>query len=130
MSKRFNKLLREFKKLKLPDGQYAIFGSGPLAVRGIRKAQDLDIVVTAGLYRKLLRNYPKARRGCIQIGNIEILHTGRYSKKVIEKAEIIQAFRFTRLGDLKIEKKKMGREKDFEDIELINYYLKGQKNQH
>jgi hypothetical protein len=127
MSKRFNKLLEEFKKLSLPDGQYAIFGSGPLAIRGIRKAQDLDVVVRAGLCRRILRNHPKARVGCIKIGNIEIIHTGRYSKKVIEKAEMIKGFRFTRLKDLKIEKKKMGREKDFKDIELIDDYLKKRK---
>ena len=112
----------------MPDGQYAILGSGPLAIRGIRKARDLDVVVTASLYKKLLRNYPKTKRGCIQVGNIEILHVGRYSRKVIEKAETIQNLRFTRLKDLKIEKKKMGREKDIEDIELINYYLKRKTN--
>ena len=36
----------ELKKLNLPIGTYAIFSSGPLAVRNLRENNDLDIIVT------------------------------------------------------------------------------------
>jgi len=32
--------IEELEALKLPIGEYAIFGSGPLAVRRIRESQD------------------------------------------------------------------------------------------
>jgi len=38
--------LDELKQLNLPLDTYAIFGSGPLSVRGIRENHDLDILVT------------------------------------------------------------------------------------
>lgn len=44
----FNKMLiflDELKALNLPAGQYAIFGSRPLAVRNLRDANDIDLIV-------------------------------------------------------------------------------------
>ena len=39
------KYIDELKALKLPVGQYAIFGSGPLAIRNLKAASDIDIIV-------------------------------------------------------------------------------------
>lgn len=63
MDEKFKKLLWEFKKLNLPDGQYAVYGSGPMAVRGIKEAHDLDVVVARDLYKKLLGKYPEKENG-------------------------------------------------------------------
>lgn len=48
------KYLSKLKKLNLSPNQYAIFGSGPMAVRGIRKIKDLDVVVKDEPYKELL----------------------------------------------------------------------------
>jgi len=37
MNNKFQKLLVKFRKLNLPDGEYVIYGSGPLGIRGKRK---------------------------------------------------------------------------------------------
>ena len=43
MHSQSKKLLEELRKLNLPGGQYAVFSSGPMAVRGIKLANDIDI---------------------------------------------------------------------------------------
>jgi hypothetical protein len=49
----FEKLLNELKKLNLPPDEFAITSSGCLAVRGIREANDLDLVVSDKLFDDL-----------------------------------------------------------------------------
>ena len=53
MSK-FKELLKKVKELNLPQNQYAIFGSGPLAIRGIRDSNDIDLIVKKKLWNKLM----------------------------------------------------------------------------
>jgi hypothetical protein len=68
--------LEELKTLNLPKGTYAIFGSGPLAVRGLREARYLDIIVKDEIYKQLCLRYPDHIKtqpvNCIQIGHLEI----------------------------------------------------------
>lgn len=130
MNKEFEKLLGEFKKLNLPDGEYAIYGSGPLAVRDIRKAKDLDIIATDSLYQKLKGKYPRdSKKERIKIGKIEIYPFWAWEPQIkgleeaIKRAELIRGLRFVQLNDLVNYKKKMGRPKDFNDIKLIREYL-------
>ncbi|GAF93599.1 unnamed protein product, partial [marine sediment metagenome] len=52
------KYLDELKRLDLPKDKYAIFGSGPLAIRGLRENRDLDIIVKPELWEKLVNEYP------------------------------------------------------------------------
>jgi len=40
----FLKELEELKKLNIPADSYAVFGSGPLAIRGIREARDIELI--------------------------------------------------------------------------------------
>lgn len=110
-----------------------IYGSGPLGVRGIRKIHDLDVVVKDSLYQKLLKKYKKfekkdKKKRFIKLGRIEIIPTNdsliENIEKTIERADLINGLRFVKLEDLLKWKKKMGRPKDFKDIELIKNYLK------
>lgn len=125
---KFKQVLKEFKKLNLPEASYVIYGSGPLGVRGIREIHDLDVVVNDNLYQQLLEKYPETEKKFIKIGNIEII-PARNSlinnlEDVITRADVINGLRFVKLEDLLVWKKKMGRQKDFKDIKLIENYLK------
>ena len=77
ISEKTQHLFNELRALNLPGDQYAIFGSGPLGVRGLRDITDVDIIVTPELFAKLavetpaIDHAPGVRR--IQRGNIEIL---------------------------------------------------------
>lgn len=130
MDKSFKKLLKELKGLGLPDGEYTVYGSGPMAVRSIKPTKDLDVVVTEKLYKKLLKAYPGGKGGCIKIGDIEIFSVVSAlidnPEKVIKRAELIDGVRFIRLNDLIVWKRKMARPKDFEHIKMIENYLRQQ----
>jgi len=122
------KYLDELKKLNLPKDKYAIFGSGPIAIRDIRKSKDIDVVVKDDLYKELLRKHKEFKPGQIKIGNIEIFAPQNTAidnpEKVIDRAEIIEGFKFIRLDDLIKWKQKLGRPKDLKDIQLIKDYLR------
>ncbi len=133
--------IKELKKLRLPSDEYAVFGSGPIAVRGIRKARDLDIIVKKNLWRRLKKEHKvkykqdsvdKNRKyKIIQIptpkGIIDVFdewHKPDYDiDELIKEADIIYGVRFVKLKRV-LEWKKLGeRKKDKKDVKLIEEYL-------
>lgn len=133
---KFQELLKELKKLNLPKGKYAIFGSGPLAIRKIRDSKDIDIIVKEDLFLGLLNKYPqdieKHPTKSLIIKNLEIGNNwqGNYKiiNRLIDEAEIIQDFPFVKLEEVIKWKEKMSRPKDIKDLELIKEYLENEKN--
>lgn len=131
MSSTFSTLLSQLDDLDLPKDQYAIFGSGPLAIRGIREANDIDILVAPSLFEKLEKEYPTRKingNKLVEIGEIEAMITwpNTSSEKVqemIQNSEQINGYPFVSLKNLIDSKKKMGRPKDLVDIDLIEKYL-------
>lgn len=121
------------KKLNLPIGKFAIFGSGPMGAREIRECKDADIIVTADLFNNLKNNLGwkikinKYGDECLENGNIEIWKNWRPGEwnieKLIDDAEIINGLPFVKLGEVLKWKKMMGRDKDIADIQLIKDYL-------
>ncbi len=134
----FQTHLENLKKLKLPEGQFIIISSGAMAVRGIREARDLDIVVTLSVWDELTKKYPVINKDNLERINlendtIEILHPshsvfadslGVSVEEMFEKADVFDGIKFMSLEHLKKIKKVMAREKDLKDIELIDEYLK------
>jgi hypothetical protein len=48
-------ICEKVKSLALMDGQYVVFGSGPMAIHGIRNSSDIDLFVTEEQYNELKR---------------------------------------------------------------------------
>jgi len=48
--------LDELRDLNLPKEEFVIFGTGPMAIRGLKENNDLDIVVCENLWNKLIKN--------------------------------------------------------------------------
>jgi hypothetical protein len=128
----FEELLYELDKLKLPKEKYVIFGNGPLAVRGIRESDDLDIIVTTDLWDKLIKKYksqikqfePQSR--VIKIGKIELgkyYSTFKDTKILFKSSELIKGHRYVNMEYLIKWKKALSRDKDKRDLELIKNYL-------
>lgn len=121
--------LPELKALHLPIEEYAIFGSGPLAIRGIRDCNDLDVVVSARLWEELYLRYAPAGKK-IELGRIELWRDWMPWFSLVEAdelmadADIIDGVPFVKLQYVIEFKKKMGREKDKQDLALIDNYLK------
>ena len=128
----FTKLLQELETLNLPKDQYVIIGSGALAVRNLREAQDLDILASDSLWKDLSKKYPITPQKPpdiekIQIGNIEFVGHGssykEFSKEIFQTAELINDHFYINLNLLRKVKLKRAREKDLKDVELIDRYL-------
>jgi hypothetical protein len=132
----FTSHLENIKKLKLPKRQFVIVSSGSLAVRGIREAKDVDMIVTPKLWDALSKKYPVINKGGfdrLDVGNdIEVLGPGSSFANssvvpievIFTQADIFDEMKFINLNHLKKIKEKLGREKDLEDIKLIDEYLR------
>ena len=135
MNKEFLLQLEKLKKLNLPFGQYAIFGSGILVAKDIRNASDVDIIAKQALFNKLWEKYSECIVNkpfrCLIINGIEIVdnrwdndNNQESTDKMIDNAEIIDGLPYVNLQDTILWKTQQNRGKDLRDIELINNYLK------
>ncbi len=132
----FKKLTEILKSLNLPKGEYAIFGSGPLAVRKIRDSSDLDVILTEALFEKLKKKkefiYSTEKDGYkverLLLDNIEFFKSwapGNWdTNELVKNAEEIDGLCFVKLSEVIKWKKLLGREKDKKDLKLIDEYLK------
>lgn len=138
---KFKVLLLQVRKLNLSKGEYAVFGSGPIGVRGLRDCSDMDLIVTEELFENYSKkaDWKKAELErddrqveMIKKGEIELYKSwgpGKWdSNKLIKDAEIIEGLPFVKLKYVLKWKKISGREKDKQDIKLINEYLENARN--
>ena len=131
-------LFEEFRRLDLRQGEYAITSSGPLGVRNIRKINDIDILLTDGYWGELKSRFAIFNEdGFIKLrlsNNVEAIYSGSFDgaandskiptvKEQIQKAEQIQGMYFVSLEHIVLFKELSKRQKDKEDIELINKWL-------
>ncbi|MDD4996265.1 MAG: hypothetical protein PHW15_02215 [Patescibacteria group bacterium] len=137
MNKSFSLFLEQLRKFNLPEGKFAIFGSGPLGIRNIRDTHDLDLIVDESLFDEYktmpgweLKSFNRDGRYIEMIENsgIEFYKTwgpGDWNtSQLIDNAEIIDDLPFVRLEEVKRWKEISKREKDLEDIQLIDEYFK------
>ena len=129
----FKRLLKILNDINLPNDKFAIFGSGPLAVRGLRDCRDLDIVVNEELWKELLENYYPDTENPEKIilqrsrpdGETEMEAFRNWRpwfsdvNELIDSADIIDGVRFVNLENVKKWKTAMGRDKDKIDLQLL-----------
>lgn len=131
---KFLEKMEELKQLNLPEDKFAVFGSGPMAIRGIREADDIDIIVLSELFEGLVEKYgeEKIKMGLynqrsIQLGDIEVWEgwaPGEWNiEKLIKEADVFYGARFVKLEEVLKWKKLMGRDKDLKDIMMLRGVL-------
>ena len=133
-----NTQIKNLKKLDLPNDNFVVVGSGALAIRGIREAQDIDIIVTHSLWDEMAQKY---KIGLNQWGieniclnnDIEILNpvqsifgNSKYipAQEIFNKADMFYGIKFINLEHLKKIKEQLGRKIDLQDIVLIDDFIK------
>ncbi len=132
------KLFQKVKNLNLPMGKYALFGGGPMSIRELKEANDLDIIVTDDLFKEY-KNKNEWKVGVSANGSeylsfeeIEIYRDWKPGDwnivDLIKNAEIIDELPFVGLNDVIKWKKIYAREKDLRDVEIIENYLSKNKN--
>lgn len=135
------------RQLNLPLGEYVIVG-GAMEAHGIRKANDIDVVVTPALFNKLIERGWKVcecdkceemrqagtKKRILKSEGVDILSEYSWYDKyyadtetLIRGAEIIDGIPFVQLDELMKWKKAANREKDKKDLILIEQFLRDQK---
>jgi hypothetical protein len=129
------RLLDAVRRLDLPAGQYAVFGSGPIVVRGLREGADIDLVVTPELYARLRDTpewtpRPRADGGeTLARDDFDVMERLEFPGYVgdvpgmIADAERIDGVPFVRLPELRRFKAALNRPKDHVDLDLIDTAL-------
>ena len=123
------------RALDLPDGEYAVFGSGPLIIRGIIEAtNDLDVIsrgaaweIAAGEGELVAERGVTVARlfdGAITVGTEWAI--GAFGvDELIDTAEVIDGLPFVRLDHVVAYKELAGRPKDLEHLEALRRYRSG-----
>jgi len=122
-----NEIIKKVKSLGFLPGSYAVFGSGPMTIRGLKEAKDIDIAVKDEFFEELKGKHKEFKPGQINIGDVEIFAAWNSlidnAEEVIDRADNIDGVKFIKLEDLIVWKKKLAREKDLSDIKVIEDYL-------
>ncbi len=121
-------LINLVKKQKLPKGQYAVFGSAVLGIRGMRKVPNIDIIVSDTLWNTLSETHKPDEEGFIRLGPIKISNwwfapTRKDIATMIREAEVIKGIPFVQLREVRAYKALLNREKDIRDVALIDQFL-------
>jgi hypothetical protein len=127
-------LVEKLKELNLQKGKYAVFGSGPVGIRGLREIGDLDVIIKEDIFNDFRKrpdfklNKKKSGNEYLEKDGIEFYknwHPGDWDiDKLIQEAEIIDGLPFVKLEEVLKWKQLKRREKDIKDIELIENYFK------
>ncbi len=139
---------QKVKELSLPFGKYVVVG-GAMEAYGIRKAKDLDIVVTPDLLEDLIHQGWEVcecekclamreggeQKQILKKPGVDILSQYSWGKEywadteeLIKNAVVIDGVSFVQIEELLKWKKAARREKDIKDIDLIERYLTERKN--
>jgi hypothetical protein len=124
-------LFDRLRDLDLPPGEYAVFGSGPIAVRGlIDKVRDLDVIVRGETWQQVRVLGVVVMKGddeTVDLGNgLTFGRSWGYGtfdiEELIDDAEIIEGLPFVEL-DAVIEFKKIAdRPKDREHLRALREF--------
>ena len=128
ISVKINELVNQVKKINLPKGKFAIFGSAVLAIRGLREAPNIDIIVKNTLWEDLLEKYQPDGEGFIRIGQIKISNwwfapLRKDLSVIIDEAEIIEDLPFVKPEEVLFYKKTLKGEKDAIDVGLLERFM-------
>lgn len=133
---RDNGLIRKLAALGLPPDDFAIFGSAPLMIRGLRESRDLDAVARGAAWAKAVSPAERLEKpagggtkAVLAGGDIEFFDVwgpGEWDiDDLIDTADVIDGVRFVSLDRVAKWKSLMGRPKDLADLELIERYRRG-----
>lgn len=129
-------LFEGINSLQLNPEEYIVIGSAVLCALEIREVNDLDLVVSEELFKQFESGNTWGRKyfedgdyyltkGIYEIGRgWGIANNEPNLKQLKEQQIIINDIPFISLGFLRGWKAYKGREKDLEDIKLIDEYLK------
>jgi len=128
-----DKIIETIKSLGLPLDGIAVYGSGPICVRGWREFNDVDMVAKPEVFAQV-KEFEGARIGEAMRGGQEVKFVkdgvefefydhwgpGEWDvNELIETADDFDGVKFVSLENVLKWKRLLGRDKDQSDVELI-----------
>lgn len=121
-------LFEQLRAMELPPGSYAVFGSGPSAIRGlIAEVGDLDVIVREDAWEKVMHQGDVTMHGdhpTVDLGNgLTFGRSWAYGdfdiEGLIDAAEITDGLPFVRLESVAEYKRIAARPKDLYHLALM-----------
>ena len=121
-------LFEQLRVMELPPGSYAVFGSGPLAIRGlIAEVGDLDVIVREDAWEKVMHQGDVTMHGdhpMVDLGNgLTFGRSWAYGdfdiEGLIDATEITVGLPFVRLESVAEYKRIAARPKDLDHLALM-----------
>lgn len=128
-------IVAKVKELNWPAGSYCVFGSAPLALAGLREANDIDFLITPELLEELKQqpgwhqvyNGPKDEpyeNGVYEVhANWDFSTYAPTLEHLLKTANVVEGVPFAALDEVRKWKLAWGRPKDMQDVALIDGYL-------
>lgn len=128
-------IFKKIDELRLPKGKYALFGSAIMAIRNIREARDLDVLVTKGVYDQLKQegwSERKVKEGVVILekDGVDVSCDASCNgykpntEELITSAEMINNLPFVKIEELIKFKLAKNTDRDLNDVKQIEDYLK------
>jgi predicted nucleotidyltransferase len=137
-----HRIIDTLKNLDLPIVKFAVFGSAIMDVYGLKQSNDIDLILSDGLFDELqkssdwktiIKNPDINWQGLvykkdspIEIEAFKYFPNPNYKgdfSEMISGATIIDGLPFVSIENVLKWKKSLAREKDLKDIELINGFM-------
>ncbi len=129
-----SEIIKKVKLLNLPKNSYVVYGSAPMAIVGIREANDIDLFVSTKLLNNLKNKgwkklYKGPKDNPIVKNEFEAHDNWEFSKysptlkHLLANATFIEGIPFASLDEVKKWKMESKDPKFKKDVELINKYL-------
>ena len=127
----FDRLVARLLALGLPTDSFAVFGSGPLAVRGLRDTADIDLLVTLALWDELAEHFPVEETPTGPLlrleEGIDAFRTWHPpvgpTADLVARAELIGGLPYVRLEWVLLWKQRRDLPKDRADVEVLRQVL-------
>lgn len=123
--------LSVLEKLALPQGEWCLVSGKCLELRGLRKSEDWDILLSRSFFEDLIQKFPNHLKTSYYKTPILVFDNEKIEifkdlpffegqeEEIINQAELIDWLPCMEISTLIRFKTLMGRQKDFRDIELL-----------
>ena len=124
-------ILTRIRALGLPEDQIIVIGSGLLDAYDLRRADDIDLVVTSALFTQLetTGGYEKGMKGSepyLVRNDVDLWQTwgeGNDFARLVGEGVVIEEITFVNPQFLIKQKRERATDKDMRDIALLEGYL-------
>ena len=129
-----SEIIKKVKNLNLPAGSFVVYGSGPLAILGIREANDIDLLAAEEVFEQLKRiGWSELKKGHndtpVVYDVFEVHKNWNFSgynptlTHLLASAMVVEGVPIASLLEVKKWKLTSTRAKDMADVKLIDAYF-------